>query len=173
MRIFLCGFMGSGKSVVGQALAKELDFLFVDLDKYIEEKSHQTISRIFELNGEVFFRELELEYLEELMVYPNIVIALGGGSLMNQAMVDYVKSCGELIYLKNENETLVDRLSVPQEKVKRPLIEHLSAVKLKKFVAETVKLRYPFYIQAHKSISNDNQMAAKKISKYIQSIFPV
>ncbi len=80
MRVFLIGFMGCGKSTIGIALAKRMDFDFLDMDKYIEKKEAKSIQQIFEKQGELVFRKKEKIALLEVCKKNNIVIATGGGT---------------------------------------------------------------------------------------------
>ena len=82
--IILCGFMGSGKSTVGLLLAKKLGMSFIDLDTYIEKKERMTVSKIFEKYGEPYFRKVEKESAKELAEKNGLVIAAGGGTLVEQ-----------------------------------------------------------------------------------------
>ena len=82
MNIVLCGFMGCGKTTVGKALAQLLDFAFVDMDAYIEEKAGLQVSDIFAREGEPAFRRMEAEACRELSRESGLVIATGGGPLL-------------------------------------------------------------------------------------------
>ena len=79
--IYLCGFMGCGKSHTGRLLAKMLGCTFADLDKYIEEKEGRSIPDIFANEGEAYFRTLESRYIKEMP--ENSVVATGGGAIIN------------------------------------------------------------------------------------------
>ena len=80
MRIFLIGFMGSGKSTMGRALASELKLNFIDLDTFLEEKYFRTIPQIFAEEGEDGFRRKERKILEEVSAFDDVVVATGGGA---------------------------------------------------------------------------------------------
>ena len=84
MNIFLVGPMGSGKSSLGKKLAKSLARKFVDTDKEIEKKESKTINEIFENNGENYFRKKEKEFLINIPNNLNLVIATGGGIVLDQ-----------------------------------------------------------------------------------------
>ena len=79
MRIYLTGFMGSGKSTVGRLLAARLGFPFLDLDEDIERRAGMRVREIFELHGEPVFRRMEREALEATAALPDVVVATGGG----------------------------------------------------------------------------------------------
>ena len=80
--IVLCGFMGSGKTAVGNQLSKLTSRNYVDIDQYIENKSGKTISEIFAESGEQYFRDLEYEAAKELSLKKGCIISAGGGTLL-------------------------------------------------------------------------------------------
>ena len=86
--IYLVGFMGSGKSTIGQALSKELGRVCLDLDEMIEERAGMTIPEIFDFQGEPGFREIEIRLLLEILNLPPAVVAVGGGAFIQ----DYNRS---------------------------------------------------------------------------------
>lgn len=109
MNIILAGMPGSGKSSVGEALARALGYGFADTDKKITER-YGEITKIFAERGEKFFRELESEVAEEVCRLSNVVVATGGGCLLNEKNVKCLKSCGRIIYLKTSVKELLKRL---------------------------------------------------------------
>ena len=92
MSVYLCGFMGCGKSHIGRMLAKRLSMSFIDLDKYIVNAEKMTIPEIFDKFGEPHFRELEAKYIRELA--NGCVVATGGGALINDETARYAKESG-------------------------------------------------------------------------------
>lgn len=121
-RIYLTGFMTSGKSTIGPITANVLGWEFYDLDSVIEERENRTIVKIFEENGEQYFRELESRTLKEYSSLKNVVISLGGGTINNKENFDLIKETGILIYLKVSPEALYNRL---KNKINRPLFRDL------------------------------------------------
>lgn len=117
--IVLCGFMGCGKSTVGGLLAKKTGMTFVDLDTYIEKKEGKTISKIFEDNGEEYFRELERKAAAELSEKNGVVIAAGGGTLTFKENVEVLKKGGKIVLLDLPVETIAARL---KNDTTRPLL---------------------------------------------------
>lgn len=95
--IFLCGFMGCGKSHTGKLLAKRLKLPFVDLDEYIVKRENRSIPEIFEQSGEPYFRELESECLKELG--EGCIVATGGGTLINESTAEYANKQGVTVFL--------------------------------------------------------------------------
>lgn len=95
--IYLCGFMGCGKTHIGRKLSKKLEMPFVDLDNYIVEKENRSIPEIFEKSGEPYFRKLEAECLKELE--EGYIVATGGGTLINDDTARYANAHGITVFL--------------------------------------------------------------------------
>ena len=108
--IFLTGFMASGKSSVGKLLAKKLDRPFTDLDSLIEKAEKQSIREIFDKYGESYFRQKEWDQLLEVTKSFKGVVALGGGALHNQNVVDHLKLHGLMIFIKTPIEVITNRV---------------------------------------------------------------
>ncbi len=84
MNIYLIGMPGSGKTTIGKKLAEAMNYHYIDLDEYIEQKACLFISEIFQMYGEKYFRDLETNMLKELSELDNIVVACGGGIVVNK-----------------------------------------------------------------------------------------
>lgn len=119
-RIYLTGFMGSGKSTIGPILANTLGYSYIDLDKLIEEKAGKAIVEIFETHGEASFRLLEKDVLAEISTRQDCVIALGGGTIANDENFELIRQTGSLVYLKLSPEEVLRRLS---QKTDRPMLK--------------------------------------------------
>lgn len=119
-RIYLTGFMGSGKSTIGLILANSLGYNFLDIDQLIEKEYGLSVTEFFQKFGEKEFRKTEREILKEISNLDNVIISLGGGTLANEENLKIVKDNGLLIYLKASPETLFERLKF---KTDRPLIK--------------------------------------------------
>ena len=145
MRIYLNGFMGSGKSTIGRALAKDLCCLFVDLDEFIEEKTFTKIPMIFSQWGESYFRELELEYLNDLLIYDHIVIACGGGTVTKSESLHFMNENGTTIFLEHNFEFLFDRLNNAEQIEKRPLLKAMDKSNMRNEMQMLYYLRQPYY----------------------------
>lgn len=153
MRIFLWGYMGCGKSYIGKQLANDLCYLFVDLDKYIEEKEQTEIATIFEEKGEETFRLLEKKYLHQISQLEKVVIAVGGGTPCFFDNIAQMNSCGTTIFLDLPLRSLHKRL---QNCKHRPLLRGKTAEQLKDFITTQHNERLPYYTQAQHRIVGDN-----------------
>lgn len=120
--IILIGYMGCGKSTVGQCLAKMLDFTFVDTDAFIETQQQRTISDIFAIEGEEKFRQLETDLLKQLVKEgrEQLVIATGGGMPLRSENRELLSKLGMVVYLKVSPETIYDRV---KNDTQRPLLQ--------------------------------------------------
>lgn len=118
--IALTGIMGAGKSSVGSKLAKYLRRKFIDLDSYIEKKAGKTVKEIFECEGEEAFRALEKAVTREVFSNNNLVVALGGGAIINEENRDFIKSRAKIITLLADIETVSQRV---EQKTHRPLLK--------------------------------------------------
>lgn len=162
MRIFLIGFMGCGKTIIGKNMAKYSHLNFIDLDDYIVKKEGMSIKKIFEKKGESFFRKLEEESLKEVCKKDNLVIATGGGTPCFFNNMEKILSSGKTVYLEMETEDLITRLE--NEKSERPLLKNKSSEELKDFITSTLLQRRGFYKQAEFIVKAKDITAGKIIS---------
>ena len=154
MKIFLIGFMGSGKSHWGKELSKKLMIPFFDLDEKIEEHTGRSIPQIFAEEGEEHFRLLEKEVLYLLTEsHEAFVMATGGGTPCFYNNIDYLKKNGIVVWLNCSVDCLFRRLV--KEKDKRPLISAISDNELKSFIVKKFSNRKIFYQQADVIINKD------------------
>src|SRR5690606_26622914 len=145
MRIFLIGFMGSGKTTLGAKLASKLGYPFIDLDKTIEEQAGMSIREYFQQYGENAFRELEKQVLQNTEYPENAVIATGGGAPCFFDNMDWMNRNGVTIYLSMTPKALANRLE--KGKDERPLIKDLSPEGLIQYIASKLQERNTFYKQ--------------------------
>lgn len=103
-RIILIGYMGSGKTTVGRALAKELGLQFYDLDWYIESRRRKTVAQLFAEVGEDGFRQIERNMLHEVAEFENVVVSCGGGTPCFFDNMDYMTQQADVVWLKAEPE---------------------------------------------------------------------
>lgn len=118
-RVYLTGFMGSGKSTFAPILANIIGWDFYDLDTVIEKLEHRIINEIFQESGEKYFRQKESEVLKELSALKNAVISLGGGAIVQPENLLLIRTTGKLVYLKVPVEVIFARL---KSKGDRPLL---------------------------------------------------
>ncbi|MDY7545745.1 bifunctional shikimate kinase/3-dehydroquinate synthase AroKB [Glaciimonas sp. CA11.2] len=118
--IILVGLMGSGKTTVGRALARKLNKLFIDSDHEIEARTGASIPLIFEIEGEPSFRQREAEVIRDLTARQNIVLATGGGAILNPDNRALLKSCGTVIYLRASVHHILQRTGRDKN---RPLLQ--------------------------------------------------
>ena len=121
--LVLIGMMGSGKSTVGGELAQKLKLGFIDTDKEIEKLEKKTIKKIFDINGEDYFRKIEEKIVLDKLNLSKKIIALGGGSYLSSEVRKHSKKKCFVIWLYWENDTLINRIS---KNKKRPKIVNLS-----------------------------------------------
>lgn len=137
--VYLCGFMGCGKSTVGQLLAKKLGKEFIDLDDYIEDREGMSIPDIFAQKGEGYFRQRECEALADLPSSVGVV-ATGGGTLLKKENGDLAKSLGTVVYIDAPFELCYDRI---KDDPHRPI----AASSTKEQLLERFEQRKPLYLE--------------------------
>ena len=146
-RIFLIGFMGSGKSTLGKRLARKIGYQHVDMDQLIEETAGMTIPGIFSEHGEEVFRKWEHDILMELCKREKVVISSGGGAPCHNDLIGIMNRQGTTIYIELPPQVLQDRLL--HSRTERPLIKGKSDSELLNYIREKLKEREPFYRKAH------------------------
>lgn len=151
MRIYIIGFMGSGKSGFGKKLAHKLSYNFLDLDTLIEEKADQTASDIFLKSGEEYFRKLEHSVLKETFKIEHYVISTGGGTPAFFDNMKQINKYGFSIFLKLNSSILYDRLV--NSKKERPLMKNIEKKDLKEYIKEINQVRLNYYKMADLIIS--------------------
>jgi len=119
--IILTGFMGTGKTTLGRLLAERIGYKFIDTDAQIEKQVGQTISELFRTEGEAAFRKLESELVEQLAQKEGLVIATGGGLVLNPKNVAVLSKTGQIICLTAGSEEILARVSKQQDV--RPLLQ--------------------------------------------------
>ncbi|NJL27879.1 MAG: shikimate kinase [Thermoanaerobaculia bacterium] len=122
MRIYLTGFMGAGKSAVGQALADLLGVPFVDLDAEVETRAGLSVRQIFESAGEAAFRDLEYQALRATAALENAIVATGGGTITFERNLAFLRQAGVSIWLNPSFQTIADRIG-GRGKLDRPLFQ--------------------------------------------------
>ncbi|MDD2284573.1 MAG: shikimate kinase [Paludibacter sp.] len=162
-RIFLVGFMGSGKTAMGKLLAKRHGLTFIDLDSYIENKFRRTVARIFAEDGETSFREIEKNCLHEVAEFEDVVIATGGGVPCFFDNMDFMNQRGETIYIRLTPEHLAERLSSSRAGV-RPLLKNKTGDELQQYITETLQKREPYYLRAKRIIEGTDEEIERQMT---------
>jgi shikimate kinase len=153
-RIFLIGFMGSGKTTLGIKLAALIGYQFIDMDHLIEETAEMSITEIFSVHGEEVFRKWEHDILLELCNREKLVIATGGGAPCHSHLMDIMIAHGTTIYIHLPPEALKDRLI--NSRTERPLIKGKSESELQDFISGLLKKREKFYSRAEITVNGIN-----------------
>lgn len=139
--------MGSGKSTVGRLLSNALNVNFLDSDRELEKKLNSSISKLFETEGEAYFRSAETQFLkQEVSQMPPAIIATGGGMPCFNNNIDLLKASGKVIWLDTPTEELVVRLKNNWEK--RPLLKDKSEI-LEEYIEQLKAAREQYYAQAN------------------------
>ena len=163
-RLYLIGFMGSGKTSVGKKLAKKLNYKFIDLDNEIEKHINCSISDCFVKFGEDKFREIENQILKESFKYSKTIISTGGGTPCFYNNISLINNNGFSIYLKADVKLLSHRLI--NAKQTRPLIKNKSKEELDIYIKNLLSKRENFYNQAKliiDAINTNVNIIAKKL----------
>jgi len=146
MRVYLIGYMGSGKTRLGMELSVKTGYPFIDTDELFVEKYRISIVDFFEKYNEVTFRKLERDLLLETIKYPDAIISTGGGTPCFHDNMDFIRKNGISIYLKMGIQSLVNRLVVVKKK--RPLLKDKSLKEMESYIRGQIAEREIFYNQA-------------------------
>ena len=152
LNISLCGMMGSGKSAIGKILANKLDYNFIDVDKMIEIDAGKTIKKIFEEDGEQYFRDLEEKKTINILELKETIVSLGGGAIINKNIRGSIKKNSYNIYLNVDVNILTTRLKNSKT---RPLIYKKN---LKKELINLISIREKFYRKADLIVKNEKNI---------------
>ncbi|KPK38775.1 MAG: shikimate kinase [Omnitrophica WOR_2 bacterium SM23_29] len=162
--IILVGFMGTGKTAVGKALAKRTRMKFVDMDDIIEKREGMKISDIFEKKGQPYFRDVEKEVTKDISKQLNLVIAAGGGVVIDEENVKNLKSNGIMICLTASPDKILERT---KGYLHRPL---LNVPEPSKRVSELLAKRAQYYARADHQIDTTNLNIDEIVQKILKII---
>ncbi len=162
-RIVLMGFMGAGKTTVGECLAKALSCDFIDTDERIEKEQGRKISDIFAKEGEAAFRDMETELLKRLQdSTDNFVLSIGGGMPVREENRALLRNIGTVVYLKTSKEEIIRRVSGDTN---RPLLQGGA---LEEKVASLMNAREQIYIEtAHKQVMTDGKSPQQLVQELL------
>lgn len=145
-RIIFLGYMGSGKTTIGNALSKDLGIPFYDLDWYIESRMRKSVKQLFDSVGEEGFRKIEHNMLHEVAEFENVIISCGGGTPCFFDNMDYLNRQGDTVYLKATPEVLFRHLKMGR--TVRPLLLDKTPEEVQTFIGEQLRAREPYYVRA-------------------------
>tara|TARA_B100000446_G_scaffold32648_1_gene28111 strand:+ start:156 stop:668 length:513 start_codon:yes stop_codon:yes gene_type:complete len=163
--LVLIGMMSSGKSTIGELLAKKLNFKFFDIDKIIENETKMKITEIFKIKGENFFRNLEEKTTIKLLNFSNVVISLGGGGFVNEIIRKETNTKSKTFWLDWNLDTLISRI---RKRNNRPVALALNNNELKNLIIERSK----YYSKAKYKI-NCQKLTRSEIIKKILNLYEI
>ena len=161
--LVLIGMMSSGKSTIGELLAKKLNFKFFDIDKIIENETKMKITEIFKIKGENFFRNLEEKTTVKLLNFSNAVISLGGGGFVNEIIRKETNTKSKTFWLDWNLDTLISRI---RKRNNRPVALALNNNELKNLIIKRSK----YYSKAKYKI-NCQKLNRSEIVKKILNLY--
>lgn len=171
MTIFLIGYMASGKTTLGRALAKELGYSFIDLDFYIEQRYRKRIPQLFSEMGESGFRDLEARMLREAGEFCDTVISCGGGTPCFGDNMEYMLHAGTTVWLDATIDRICERLKIA--KTRRPLLDGKTDEEVRTFVAAHLAERRPHYSRAALRLPSDRLESRSQIAETIALLLPL
>jgi shikimate kinase len=160
-RIFLVGLMGAGKTTLGKQLAKALKLKFVDSDEEIEKRTGVTIATIFDIEGEVGFRDREAAVIDELTQRDAIVLATGGGAVLREENRVHLKQRGTTVYLNATVDHLYNRTKRDH---KRPLLQTADP---KARLQELFEIRDPLYREVADIVLSTGKQPVKTVLQHL------
>ncbi|HVU57285.1 MAG TPA: shikimate kinase [Puia sp.] len=168
MKIFLIGFMGSGKTHWGKLLSAKLQLPFRDLDTLIVEKEQRSVQDIFAEQGEEYFRYEEKEMLEDLVgKEENFILSCGGGTPCFFNNIEFMKKSGKVVWLNTSVDVLKERLL--KERMSRPLIREVNDEDLKRFIIRKLSERKMYYEQADVMVNEESITLEELIRALLQN----
>ena len=163
-RIFLIGFMGTGKSHWGIIWAARHHYNFIDLDDALEQEEQSSVTDIFETKGEDYFRQKEAIMLRSLDKHSNVIVACGGGTACFFENISWMKGHGTTVCLEAPPATILNNILTQESK--RPLVKNLNEAELLFFIEQKLKERNEYYSQAHFTLQAE-ELTDKSIDNHI------
>lgn len=172
-RIYLTGFMASGKSTVGLIVANTIGYEFVDLDHLIEQVERRSIPELFRAEGESYFREVEARLLRASSQYTKTVIALGGGTLTNAEAWALLPDDATVVYLETKPSVLARRLFYGR--TDRPLMlddagNRFSLEEMEARVEELLAARKEYYNRAHITVRSGERPIGRTVDAVVDAL---
>ena len=171
MKIFLIGFMGSGKTHWGRLLSRKLGLAFYDLDTVIVEQEKRSVADIFADKGEEYFRYKETEALERIVEGEDgFILSCGGGTPCFFNNIEFMKKSGKVIWLNTSIDALKQRLQ--RERKTRPLIKEVDDADLDRYIVKKLSERRMYYQQADVTVNEESVTLDELIKLLFQSEKP-
>ncbi len=165
MRYFIIGYKSSGKSTIGRQLAAKINLQFIDLDKVIEKREGKTIPQLYTKLGDEGFRLKEWEALKEVVKSDNVVVALGGGAPCHCDNMNLIEKFGEVIYLRLDDETLINRLK--SATADRPIVMNKNDNELRDYIRD-IRNHCEHHYQRAKYIIDSQELTVDKLINFIK-----
>ena len=162
--IALVGLMGSGKSVVGRRLARQLQFKFADSDQLVTKMAGVTVADIFDLAGEAKFRDMEFRAIQKQLQKPPHVLATGGGAFCQPQTAALLRDHALVVWMQASPETLLKRIG---DVSSRPLLQTSSPLQILQQLSAT---REPLYSKAHLHLNTDGLSMAKAVAALVRTL---
>ncbi len=171
-RIYLTGFMGSGKSTIGPILANTIGYEFVDIDRAIEAREGKTVNENFREHGEPHFRTLERSLIADISGRRGLVVSLGGGTVTDPETFRLVVSSGVLVYLKVNEDQLFKRL---HHRTDRPLLSDMEGNRLeeetlRERIRQLYNAREPLYARADIVVVTDDLRVGLTVDSIVRRL---
>ena len=171
MKIYLIGFMGSGKTHWGRRLGTKLNLPFYDLDTVISEQENKTVAEIFAAQGEEYFRYQEKETLERISAdQESFILSCGGGTPCFFNNIEFMKKNGKVVWLNTSIDMLTERLQ--KERMTRPLISEVDEDDLRRYIIRKLSERRMYYQQADVTVGEENTNLDELIHILLQNQAP-
>ncbi len=167
--IVLVGFMGTGKTTIATAVANRLKMRYISTDELIEKKEKRTINEIFRKSGEDYFRDVESSVVRDVSCMEGLVIDTGGGAVLRDENMAYLKSGGIVVCLSADEETVMARTRKYKH---RPL---LNVADPKRKIRDLMAKRLPFYAKADYMIDTGKltaEQVVRKIAGLVETVKP-
>lgn len=171
-RMYITGFMGSGKSTVGPLLAASLRYQYIDLDVVIEANEVKSISELFRERGEAGFRALERKELGIISARSGVVVSTGGGALTDAGSLSIIRESGVLVYLEVPPGILFTRL---RGRTGRPMITAAGGTpldddQLRERIGSLLRIREPLYRRADIIVDSGTRSPGETVSAILKSL---
>ena len=160
MNIVLIGMPGSGKTMVGELLAKKMNYNFVDVDSLIEKSQHLSINEIFASKGEAYFRKVEADIIKNIEG-DNKIISLGGGAFENKETRELLLSTCKVIYLTASAAVIYERIKSDKT---RPLLNNNKSIET---IQNMLNIREKNYKLAHYTVLTDNKSGDEIVNEIL------